>query len=326
MREGATGYLDYAALPMTIRKLLFAATLSSLAFSTACDFFNKTSSQVQSRKVIVGTVLHTPPINVAPEAVAGLDASFPFFDGGFPADSGFTFDAGLLGDGGLSITIPAQTAVFAYFGTRNGEGLSQEAPTAIAGATMTIQQKGSTALTLKDLGSGTFQLTSTEDANLTYVTKGDYLFSATAEGQTFVGIVEAVPEQEKIAAFRPNGKSFIDQEANTPFTFARPDPPNGQERQLAFVVVVPIDREGKQGEPTYSNVPKTPLEYLKLAVAPSDWKTTTVTIKAEAFPEKDKNYLILLQSAKLGRPETDNLFIGSAMIAGTADVGVVKTR
>jgi hypothetical protein len=314
---------------MTIRKLLFSTAVLALAFSSsACEFFDRTSAQVQARKVIVGTVLHTPPIEVRQEAIAGLDASFPFFDGGFPTDSGFFFDAGfLLGDGGgPSITLPEQTAVFAYFGTRNGEGLSQEAPTAIAGATLSIQQKGGPALALKDQGGGTFSLTSSEEAKLGYVENGDYFFKATADGETFVGIVERVPEQEKIAAFRPNGKTFLELAANTEFTFARPDPPNGQERQLAFVVVVPIDREGKQGQPTYTNVPSTPLEYLKLAVAPSDWKTTTVTVPGSAFPLKDQNYLLLLQSAKLGRPDTDNLFIGSAMIAGTADVGVVKTH
>ncbi|MBS1150646.1 MAG: hypothetical protein H6Q89_2344 [Myxococcaceae bacterium] len=311
---------------MTIRKLLFSAGLCTLAFS-ACDLINKTTAQVTAKKVIVGTVLHTPPIEVRPEAVAGLDASFPAFDGGFPTDSGFTFDAGFLGDGGgLSITVPEQTVVFAFFGTRNGEGLSQEAPTAVTGATMSIQLKGATALPLKEQTAGTFQLSSAEEPKLTYQENGDYLFTASADGQTFVGVVEKVPAQERIAAFRPNGQSHVDLAANSEFTFARPDPPNGQERSIAFVAVVPISREGKQGEPTYTNTPKTPLEYLKLAVAPSVWKTTTVTIPGSAFPDKDKNYLILLQSAKLGRTDTDNLFIGSAMIAGTADVGIVKTH
>ncbi len=296
---------------MTIRKLLFATALTALALFAACDFFNKTSAQVQAKKVIVGTLLHTPPIELRQEAIAGLDASIP-------EDAGFTVDAGIV--------VPAQTAVFAYFGTRNGEGLSQEAPTAIEGASLSLTQKGSTALPLKDLGSGTFQLSSSEEAKLTYEENASYLFTATAGGETFVGIVENVPAQEKIAAFRPAGKSFVELAANTEFTFARPDPPNGKERNLAFVVVVPISREGAQGQPTYSNEPKTPLEFLKLAVAPSDWKTTTVKIPGTAFPEKDANYLILLQSAKLGRPDSDNLFLGSAMIAGTADVGVVKTH
>ena len=44
------------------------------------------------------------------------------------------------------------------------------------------------------------------------------------------------------------------------------------------------------------------------------------------FPEPDRNYVILLQSAKLGGASSENLFIGSAVIAGVADVGVVKTH
>ncbi len=316
----------YAASPMKIRKLLFAVVVPVVAFS-ACDLINRTSNQVQAKKVIVGTLLHTPPIQIEPEAVAGFDASFPFLDAGFTFDGGFPFDAGVfLNDGGAAVTVPAQTIVFAYFGTRNGEGLSQEAPTAIEGATMTLTRKGSSALNLKDSSQGSFGLTSSEEPALTYEAHASYLFTASAEGTTFVGIVEDVPEEEKVAAFRPGGKSFISLAAGSEFQFARPDPPNGKERNLAFVVVVPISREGQQGEPTYTNVPSTPLGYLKLAVAPSDWKTTTVTIPGTAFPQKDTNYLILLQSAKLGRPDTDNLFIGSAMIAGTADVGVVKTH
>ncbi len=312
---------------MANRKLLFAAALAALVFLSACELFNKTSAQVTARKVIVATLLHTPAVEVRPEAVAGLDASFPFFDGGFPFfDGGFPLDSGFTFDGGFSIIIPAQTAVFAYFGTRNGEGLSQDAPTAVMGATMSLQRRGGTEVKLKDQGSGTFQLTSADDSKLSYESNGDYLFTASAEGQAFVGIVESVPAEEKIAAFRPDGKSYIDHVANAEFVFARPDPPNGKERHLAFVIVVPISRDGKQGQPTYTNVPKTPLEYLKLALAPSDWKTTTVTVPGLAFPDKDKNYLILVQSAKLGRPDSDNLFIGSAMIAGTADVGIVKTQ
>jgi hypothetical protein len=50
-----------------------------------------------------------------------------------------------------------------------------------------------------------------------------------------------------------------------------------------------------------------------------------VTIPGSAFPERDANYLILMQTARLGGPQTENLFIGSAILAGTADVGIVKT-
>lgn len=321
---------------MTIRKLLFTVGLIALAIS-ACDLINRTSAQVQAKKVIAATLLHTPAIEVRPEAIAGFDAGFlnqfdaggfdgsiPFFDGGLPFDAG-----GFLNfDGGFSIIIPEQTAVFGFFGTRNGEGLSQEAPTAIAGATLSLTQKGGSELMLKEVSgnSGTFQLSSNDEKALTYVAKATYTFTARAENQTFVGIVEEVPEEERIEAFHPANKNFLDLEANADFTFARPDPPNGKERNLAFVLVVPLDREGKQGEPTYTNVPQTALGLLKLAVAPSEWKTTTVKVPGKAFPEKDKNYLLLLQSAKLGRPDSDNLFLGSALIAGTAEIAIVKTH
>lgn len=324
---------------MTIRKLLSALAFVAM-LTTACELINRTSAQVQAKKVIAGTLLHTPAIEVKPEAIAGFDASFlnqfdagglgfdgsiPFFDGGLPFDAGGIIN---FGDGGFSIIIPEQTAVFAFFGTRNGEGLSQEAPTAIAGGTLSIQQKGNAELPMKEVSgsSGSFQLTSNDEPALKYVSKATYVFTAKAENQTFVGVVEEVPEEERVVAFHPTDKSYVDQEAGQPFKFARPDPANGKERNLAFVIVIPIDRDGNQGAPTYTNVPQTALGLLKLAVAPSEWKTTTVTIPGTAFPDKDKNYLILLQSAKLGRPDSENLFLGSAMIAGTADVAIVKTR
>jgi hypothetical protein len=51
-----------------------------------------------------------------------------------------------------------------------------------------------------------------------------------------------------------------------------------------------------------------------------------VTIPATAFPDKDHNYVIVFQSAKLGGPKSTNLFSGSAILAGTADIAVVKTN
>jgi hypothetical protein len=303
---------------MTIRKLLFAAAVLGLTFSVACDI-GKTTSQLSARKVVVATLLHTPAVELKPEAIAGFDASFP------ANDSGFSFDAGaFLSDAG--ITVPPQTAAFAFFGTRNGEGLDQTAPTAVAGATMAVQVKGGAELALKDQGSGSFSLSSVDDKALTYEENASYLYKANAGGDSFVAIVEKVPALERIAELHPAGKSYIDQAANTEFKFQRPDPPTGQDRNLAFVFVIPISRDGKQGEPTYTNLPSKPLDYLKLVIAPSDWTRTTVTVPGSAFPEPNKNYIILLQSAKLGHPDSDNLFTGSAIIAGTADVGIVKTR
>ncbi len=193
---------------------------------------------------------------------------------------------------------------------------------------MTVKLKGGTELPLKDLGEGSFQLTQQDDPRLDYQSGGDYLFTAKADMQTFVAVAEKVPAQERIPQFHPITHSYIDLEANSDagFSFRRPDAPSGQERDLGFILVFPIDREGKQGTQTYTNVPQTPLAFLKLVVAPSDWKKTTVTIPGSAFPQANKNYVILLQSAKLGHGDTENLFAGSAIIGGSADVAIVKTH
>ena len=312
---------------MPIRKLLFAAALSALAFSFACDL-NKTSAQFTAKHVIVATLLHTPAVEVRPEAIAGLDNLFAdsgfSFDGGFTFDGGIPFDAGgLFADAGF--TIPPQTAVFAFFGTRNGEGLMQSAPTPISGSTMSVQVKGGTELALKDLGEGTFALLSQDEPKLDYQSNGDYLFTAKGDSDTFTGIAEKVPAQETIPQFHPSPRSYIDLDAGSDFSFRRPDAPSGAERDLGFVLVFPVDRQGKQGVQTYTNVPAKPVDFLKLVVAPADWKKTTVTVPGSAFPEHGKNYIILLQSAKLGHPDTENLFIGSAIIGGSADIGIVKT-
>jgi hypothetical protein len=298
---------------------------------------NKTSAQLQAKHVMVATLLHTPAIDIRAEAIAGLDASFlNFFDGGIPSfDGGFTlpdggaipFDAGLLPfdlfDAG--ILIPPQTGVFTFFGTRNGEGLMQSAPTPISGTTMTMTLEGGSEYALKDLGQGTFQLTTQDDTTLNYEPGANYRFTAKADNQTFIAIAAEVPQQETIPQFHPEGRSYISIDAGSDFTFRRPDAPSGSERDLAFVIVIPIDREGKQAEPTYTDVPQQALDILTLVVAPSKFKKTLVTIPGRAFPERDRNYIILVQSAKLGRADTDNLFAGSAIIGGSADIGIVKT-
>jgi hypothetical protein len=114
--------------------------------------------------------------------------------------------------------------------------------------------------------------------------------------------------------------------ANTELAFDRADPPSGQERTLGFVTVVPVSDSGQQGEPTYTNAPKTPLEFLKLVALPVDWKVKRVVIPGSAFPMSKQTYLVIFQSVRTGGPETENLFLGSALLAGTADIGVVRTQ
>jgi hypothetical protein len=145
-----------------------------------------------------------------------------------------------------------------------------------------------------------------------------------------VAEVAGVPQEERIAAFEsPSG--FIDQVAGQSLTFIRPEPAPGQKLNLGFVNVFPISRDGaKSLTPTYTTVPTTPLQLLKLVSdtvgLQTEYRAQSVTVPGTAFPERDKNYIILFQSAKTGGPKSDNLFAGSAIIAGTAAIGIVKTR
>lgn len=295
---------------MMMRKILVAGVL----VLSACGLINGLSAS----KVMVATLLHTPAIELKPSYIAGFDASIPQFDAG-----GFMFDAGGFDVNDAGITVPEQTAAIAYLGDRSGGDISTP-PKGVEKATFTV--KSGSTVTLKEIGAGSYQLLSKDEPALVYAQGSDVDFVAKVDGQTFTGRVEKVPKEEKIAAFHP-AAGFIDLAAGTDFAFVRPDAPAGETRPLGFVVVVPISRDGKQGDPTYTNVPKTPVEFLKLVVAPGKpWQETQVTIPGSAFPDKEKNYVILLQSAKLGGPVGENLFTGSAIIAGTADVGIVKTR
>lgn len=297
------------------------------ALALGCDL-QKTANQISARSVVVATVLATPPVTIKPAAIAGLDAGFLSFDAGF-LDAGITFDAGLpfdVRDAGLPI--PPQNLVLVFFGQRQGDSLDV-APQGVPGAQVTLQQAGGASYRLTDQGGGNYALAG-DDAGFRYASNATYQFNVISQNETFVAEVTQVPPEERIAAFEP-ASGFIDQVAGQPLTFIRPEPPQGQRLNLGFVNVFPIDSSGKQAPmPTYTNVPTTPLQFLKLvgdAVgAQTEYRAQSVTIPGSAFPERDRNYVILFQSAKTGGPKSDNLFTGSAIIAGTAAVGIVKTR
>lgn len=302
---------------------LFSLALLVSAFAAACDL-QKTANQISARTVVVATVLSTPPVTIKPEAIAGIDASIPSFDAG-----GIVFDGGLPIDfRDAGIPIPAQNVVVLFLGQRQGDNLDV-APTGVAGAQVTLQQAGGAAFKLTETGGGNYLL-SGDDAGFKYQSNATYSFSVLSSGETYVAEVAQVPPEERIGAFE-SSRGFIDQTAGQPLTFVRPEPAPGQRLNLGFVNVFPIDPSGKQSPmPTYTNVPTTPLQFLKLigdAVgAQTEYRAQSITIPGTAFPERDRNYIVLFQSAKTGGPKSDNLFSGSAIIAGTAAVGIVKTR
>lgn len=300
-----------------MRKLLslFVVVLLAALAPVACDL-QKTGNQLQSERVMVATILATPPIDLSPEALAG-------FDGGFDAGMLQGNDAGISFDGGM-VTIPPQTVAFVFFGEMDRTSLD-EPPTPLEGATVTVGAEGETGVTLEEKGEGNYEATSATNEALSYTSGATYLFTVVHEGETYVGKVEDVPQLERIEDLHPP-KGFIEQTANTPFTFTRPEPAAGQERNLGFVTVFPVSEDGERGDPTYTNIPSTPLDFLLLAAKPSKWKTDSITVPGSAFPEADKTYVLVMQAVKLGGPESDNLFSTSALLAGTAEVGIFRTK
>jgi hypothetical protein len=287
------------------RILLSAALAASSLAPLACDL-EKTGNQLAADTVMVGTLLATPQVEISGSALAGYDAG--------------TFGGA---DGGADvISLPAQTAGAVFFGTRNGEN-SQ--PSGVTGATVTVQPVGGQATELEEDGAGSYSRTSVGEAELKYESGATYQFIASRGGTRYVGQVDNAPVQERISVFHPP-EGFLRIAANTALAFDRAAVPEGQDRTLGFVTVVPLSATGAQGEPTYTNVPQTPVQFLQLVGLPGPYREARVSIPGSAFPQRNQTYMVIFQAVRLGGAESDNLFLGSALLAGTADVGVVRTN
>jgi hypothetical protein len=300
-----------ATMPMTqfrVPRIRFALLGSFLLLACGID---KVAQQAVAKSIAVGTILATPPVEISAQALA---QEIP----GLASDAGFRFDGGLRLDAG--VTIPGQSAVTLFFGQRQGEGISLE-PTGVAGAEVKLVQTFGPTYTLSDNGGGNYSLPSEQ---FRYADNGSYEFRIVSSGQTFVADVKGVPQLESIDAFHPES-GYLTLTAKQPFTFTRPEPVNGGNRKPAFVTVFPIESKTR-GAPTYTNVPSTPFEILKFAIAPSSFATAMVTVPASAFPEAGKVYAVVLQSIQLGKPQSVNLFTASTIVAGTGDVAIIRTK
>ncbi|WP_171437627.1 hypothetical protein [Corallococcus exercitus] len=286
------------------RLLLSALATVSVLSPLACDL-EKTTNQLTADHVMVGTLLATPQVDVSASAMAG-------------------YDAGTYGgpDGGDVVSFPGQTAAFVFFGTKKGENAQ---PEGLSGATVTLRAGSAAAVPLNGQGGGSYGVTSDSTDDLTYTSGATYSFFAEQAGTKYEARVEDSPTKEAIPAFHP-AEGFVRINANTAFEFDRPAPPPNQDRTLGFVTVVPLGANGEKGQATYSNVPTTPVEFLQLAATPATFREARVTIPATAFPNPKQTYLVIFQAVRMGGPESDNLFLGSVVLAGTAEVGIVRTN
>lgn len=296
-------------------RFVLPALLAAAMLPVACDL-SKTADQLSADRVMIGTLLSTPPVEVRPSF---LNPDGGFFDGGATVNDGGGFGV----DGGVGFTVPGQTVAFVFFGAKTSQSLDSP-PEPIDSAEVSLRPAGGTVVQLENDGSGNYSKSSSDDESFTYESGKTYDFIAVHEGQEYVGRVEDAPPLEQIAEFHPDD-GFVSHPANTAFTFTRPPAPTDRERDLGFVTVFPISSDGEKGEPTFTNIPNEPLEFLELIALPANYKTDTVTLPASAFPEADSTYLVVFQAMKTGGPESNNLFSGSALLAGSADVGIFRT-
>ena len=336
-----------SALPLS------AAVLFALAAS--CDV-PRTLSQVQARHVLVGTLLHTPEVQVdALTVLAELDAGEWLadagielledgglsFDGGYDLDGGWPLDAdggwpeewdgGIPGlDGGITltpdgkITFPAITLAAVQLATRSGTGLDSSSVSPVTDAAVLLQPEGGVTASLTPDGKGNYQLSSVEEPEFTYQENTRYRVVAEVGGDRFLARVDRSPAIERIPEFHPDGGT-LSLPAGQPFTFTRPEPPQDEQRNFGLVTVFPVTSNGRRGNPTYTTAPTRPADVLSLVASPAQWRTTRVTVPGTAFPEPNTTYVVLFQSMRLGGAESSNLFAGSVLLVGTADVAVVRT-
>ncbi len=304
--------------PFNLLKTAPAAlmALGLVGSQAACDF-ETTGQQLQSSRVMVATVLATPAIELQPVALVGADGGFDA--GMLDLDAGVGFDA----DGG-TVTLPPQTLGSIFFGERDPQSLDAP-PTPLTGGQASLTIGDAAPVALPEKGDGRYEQTSGDDEALAYQTGASYVFRVTHRGQTYVGRVDGAPQLEEIPAFHPP-KGYIEHTAGQSFTFERPAPPQGGERNLGFVNVFPLSDDGERGGPTWSNIPTKPKDFLDLISNPGKFRETQVTVPGSAFPESGKTYLLVMQAVKAGRAESANLFAGSALLAGTAEVAVFRTR
>jgi len=288
------------------RLLLSAAATALLLSPLACDI-QKTGNQLLAEKVMVGTLFSTPDVDISAAALAGLDAgTLP--DGGIPDEE--------------RISLPGQTAALVFFGTRNGEGST---PQPLTDATVRLEANG-LSVQLDNKGAGTYGLTSDpeDDAGVRYQSGATYRFVATQQGTSYVGIVEEAPALEKLDALHPKG-GYVRHTAQQGLTLRRSDVQAGKERTLGFVTVFALRADGERGESTYTTLPTDPLSLIKIVATPGEWQQATLEVPGSAFPTPDSNYLVVFQTTRSGGADSENLFYGSALLVGTADVGLVHT-
>ncbi|MHB1845778.1 MAG: hypothetical protein ACYCWW_13205 [Deltaproteobacteria bacterium] len=274
-----------------------------LALSVACcsaaqqQTINDTISQVEATHAVAVTLLDSPAV--------------PFPDGG---SSG-------------SVAVAS-----VFFGARSATDTTK-APTALPGAAVSLSDSDGAAASCADQGNGDY-LASSLDGGLRYDSGATYTFTVVLDGGTYVATGVA-PAPEHVTQFAPTftvdggvpSASFTTVSVGQGFTLTRDPNPDGGPLDIAFVTVNLITGGSASAQPTYTNVPQTPLALLELVAPGGDgpYRAQSIAVPASAFPQAG-DYLVTLTAVKEGGPQSNNLFALSAVLIGAGTAGILQAQ
>ncbi len=284
---------------MASRRGLWRAALAlvALAFvALGCSLLQS----AQASRVLAASLLATPEYDFT-QAVLSLDAGIAVPDGGF-------------------LKVSGQTVVQAFFGDAPTSSTSQ--PKGITGATVSLAYAGK-SLALPDIGGGNYLLKSVDAPSLTYASGADYKLTITSSSQTYTATVTAPTSDDSTI------ETFHILPSQPPIEIAA-----GQDLELtrkstdrvAFTTVLAIDLSTGSAAQTYSDLPESSVNLLDLILNDAKWRQKVITLPgATAFPRANTYYLVTVTAVDTGSTSS-NLFTTSVFLAGTPDLGLVKTK
>jgi hypothetical protein len=225
------------------------------------------------------------------------------------------------------VTVSGVTTAQVFFGDRQ-DLTSGQAPVGIAGATVTVSWTGGTApVTLPAApASGWYQLT---PAPIPYTVGATYTFTVTSGGQAYTGAARAPSPaaiQELVGAqvpkvFPPQAAATFDHQTITRLG-----------TDVAFYAVNPVGGSSGLGATACTNAPFTdPGALVQLLLDDAAWRVPAFelfrsdrapTTAQACFAPGTGTHLLSLTTVTRGTTSS-NLFLGSGVLVGSTDAGVL---
>jgi hypothetical protein len=226
---------------------------------------------------------------------------------------------------------PTATFASVFFGNRPTETTVQPDP--VPGATVAIADDAGLSTVATATAQAGFYAATSLDGGLRYDSSAEYDFTITDDaGVVYTAAGSAAP-QEQVAQLQTQ---FVDDggfpapvfaiaSVGSPFTLTRSAQEVNGQLDVAFTAVFGLTNGAPSANPTWTNAPEQPSDFLQLIVNDAQWRAATVTIPGSAFPSPGF-YLVTLTAVREGSATSDDLFSGSAVLLGSSVAGVLDAN